>query len=104
LQLGEEMAYVGLDRLLGQKEPLTDLPVDEAVGDELKHLDLAGCRLLLELPQHRRCERDHGAGPTRAATRGSRLEATAVVSIAIEDLLALSSVHAADIGLAEMTL
>ena len=43
LELREQVADVGLDRLLGQEQPLPDLTVHEPVRDELKHLDLT-CR------------------------------------------------------------
>ena len=49
LKLRQEMADVRLDRLLRQEELLADLAVDEAVRDELEHLDLTRRRLLLEL-------------------------------------------------------
>ena len=49
LKLRQEMAHVRLDRLLGEEQPLADLPVDETVGDELENLQLTGRRLLLEL-------------------------------------------------------
>jgi hypothetical protein len=61
LELCEEMADVRLDRLFGQVKPLSDFPVDEPVGDELQHFELAGSRLLLELTQDGRSERDDGA-------------------------------------------
>ena len=40
LQLREQVAHVRLDRLLRKEEALADLAVDEAVSDELQHLDL----------------------------------------------------------------
>jgi hypothetical protein len=49
LKLRQEVANVRLDRFLREEETLADLPVDEAVGDELEDLDLARRRLLLEL-------------------------------------------------------
>ena len=58
LELGQQMADVRLDRLLGEEEPLPDLAVHEAVRDQLEDLDLAHGRLLLELAE-RRAERDH---------------------------------------------
>jgi hypothetical protein len=99
LQLRQEVTDVGLHRLLGQEQPLPDLPVDEAVRDELQHLELAGGRLLLELTQDGRCERNHGAGAGTAATRSRRFEAAAVVTITAEDLLTLRGVHESGIGL-----
>jgi hypothetical protein len=98
LELGEEMADVRLDRLLGEEEPLADLAVHEAVGDQLEHLDLAGGRLLLQLLE-RSGERDHlGLVAVAGAAGGSLLEPARVVHVPRKDLFALCSVHAADIG------
>ena len=93
-----------LHRLLGQVEALSDLAVHEAVRHQLQHLDLARGRFLLQLAQDRRSERDYGSRSTGTAACRGRLEAPAVVPIAIEDLLAFGSVHGSDIGLPEMTL
>jgi hypothetical protein len=98
LQLGEQVSHVRLHRLLGQEETLADLTVDEPVGDELQDLDLAGGGILLVLARGRRREGDHGSGAACAAPGSSRLEAATVIAVAIEDLLALGSVHAARIG------
>src|SRR5215204_3780266 len=68
LQLRQQVADVRLDRLLAEEEPLADLPVDEAVRDQLKNLDLAGGRLLLELLERRR-ERNHLGVPVGAPGR-----------------------------------
>ena len=54
LQLREQMPHVRLHRLLRQEQALADLAVHEAVCNELQHLDLAGRRLLRELPEDRR--------------------------------------------------
>ena len=79
---------------------LSDLPIDEPVGDELEDLDLAGGRLLLELSEsRRRREGDDRAVRLCATTRRSRLEPAAVVAIPIEDLLPLRGVHEIGIGL-----
>ena len=87
------------DRLLREEEALADLAVDEAVRDELEHLDLAGGRLLLELTQsRRRREGNHGAGPLRVPARRSRLESAAVVAVSVPDLPTLRGVHATRIG------
>ena len=94
------MADVGLHRLLGEEQVLSDLAVHEPVGDELKDLDLTRSRLLLELPERgRRSERDDRAGALRVPTCRSRLEATAVVPIPVENLPPLRGVHALRIGL-----
>src|SRR5438876_1094620 len=47
------MPDVRLDRLLRQEERLADLPVDEALRDQLQNLDLPRRRLLLQLTQRR---------------------------------------------------
>ena len=44
---------MGLHRLLGEEQVLSDLTIHEPVGDELEYLDLAGGRLLLELSEGR---------------------------------------------------
>ena len=44
------MADVGLHGLLREEEALADLAVHEPVGDELQDLDLAGRRVLADLP------------------------------------------------------
>jgi hypothetical protein len=90
LQLGKQVAHVGLDGLLREEEPHADLAVDEAVRDQLEHLDLTRRRLLLELLQGAG-ERDYlGAAATPLC---HRVETAAVVDIAGQDLLALCSVH-----------
>jgi hypothetical protein len=94
LELGEQVANVGLDRLLREEEALADLAVDETVGDELEHLDLAHGRLLLELAR-RRLERDHlGALVAPVPARGYLVEATRVVQVPAKDVLALGRIHA----------
>src|SRR6187455_3878177 len=99
------MADMGLHRLLREEEVLSDLAVHEPVRDELQDLDLARGRLLLELPERGgRSERNDRAGALRVPTCGSRLEATAVVSIPVEDLPPLRGVHALRIGLPRIAL
>ena len=99
LKLREQVPHVRLDRLLREEESLTDLAVDQPVGDELEDLDLARRRLLLELPEcRRRGERDDGSRPLGVPARSSRLEATAVVAVSVQDLPTLRGVHAMRIG------
>ncbi len=98
LKLGEEMAHVGLHRLLREKQVLADLSVDEAVCNELQHLDLASGRILTDLARCGWRERDDRSAAPRATTCSRRLEASAVVAISVEDLLALSGVHEFGIG------
>ena len=99
LKLGQEVADVGLDRLLREIEPLADLPIHETVGDELQHLDLAPRRLLLELGT-RALEGDdrRRSRARRAPARGDLLEPSRVVEVPVEDLLPFSGVHERTIG------
>ena len=94
------MADMGLHRLLGEEQVLSDLTIHEPVGDELEDLDLAGGRFLFELSEGRRGgEGDDRAGRLRATARRSRLEAAAVVSVPVEDLPPFRGVHEFRIGL-----
>lgn len=95
---------MGLDGLLREEETLADLAVHQPVCDELQHLDLARGRILSQLALDLRRERDDRSVPARAPASRSRLEAAAVVTVALEDLLALGSVHAPGIGLAPAAL
>src|SRR6476469_10040099 len=92
LKLREQVTYMRLHGLLRQEEPLADLAVHEAVRDELEHLDLALCRLLLERTS-RRLQRDHLPADETAPTRRHLLEVARVRQIAAENLFALSGVH-----------
>ena len=88
---------MGLHRLFREEETLANLPIDEALRDQLEDFDLPGGRLLLELLERSR-ERDD---LTRSACRpplGDGLEAPRVVHVPTEDLFALSSVHEPRIG------
>src|SRR5262249_43977900 len=96
LQLGEQVAHVRLHRLLREEEPLADLAVDQAVRDQLEHLDLAHRRLLLELAE-RALERNHLGAPRAAACR-DLVETACVTDVSVQDLLTLSSVHGPSIG------
>ena len=99
LKLRQQMADVRLDGLLREEQALPDLSIDEAVGDELEDLDLAGGGFLLELAEGRgRRERDHGARPLRVPACRSRLESAAVVAVPVQDLLTLRGVHEMRIG------
>src|SRR6266516_4359048 len=91
LQLGEEMPHMRLHGLLRKEEAMADLAVDQALRDQLENLDLTRRRLLLELPEGSG-ERDH-LGVALAALRSHLVEATRVVHVAGQDLLALCSVH-----------
>ena len=93
------MADVRLDRFFGQVKPLSDFPVDKAVGHELQHFELAGSWLLLELAQDGRSERDDGARARATTACSRRFEAAAVVTVTAEDLLTLRGVHESGIGL-----
>ena len=97
LKLGEQVAHVRLHRLLAEEEALADLTVDEALGDQLQHLDLAVRRLLLELLK-RSLEGNHLTAARAGPTSSSRLEAALVIDVAGENLPALGSIHETDIG------
>ena len=97
LKLGEQVADVALDRLLGEEEPDADLAVHKTVGNQLQHLDLAGRGLLLQLLQRRGLERNH-LGHRLIAARGDRLEPSRVLAVPRKDLVALGSVHNTAIG------
>src|SRR5207244_9342686 len=97
LQLREQVADMGRDGLLAEEEPLPDLPVHEAVRDQLKDLDLPHRRLLLELLE-RAVERDDLAVAVPAARGRNRLETAAVVHIPGQDFFALGCVHEPAIG------
>ncbi len=103
LELREQVADVGLDRLLREEEPDADLAVDEAFRDQLEHFDLPHRRLLLELPE-RALERDDLRSLGGAPARGDRLEAPGMVGIAVQNVLALSSVLGPSIGRGRITL
>jgi hypothetical protein len=90
LQLRKQVANVRFHRLLREEEADADLAVDEAVRDQLQHLDLSRRRLLLELLQ-RAGERDH-LGAAAAPFRDG-VEAPRMVDVTGQDLLALGSVH-----------
>ena len=98
------MADVGLHGLFREEEPFADLPVDETVRHELENLDLARGGILPDLTRRRRREWNDRAAASRAASRRSRFEATAVIAIPIQDLLPLSGVHESGIGAAHVPL
>src|SRR5579862_2690291 len=91
------MPHMRLDRLLREEELLTDLPVHQAVGDELQHLDLARRRLLLELAE-RALKRNHVGTAGTTTPRRNFLEAARMRQVTAEDLLALSCIHDPCIG------
>jgi len=90
------MSNVGLHSLLREIEPVPDLPVDEAVRDELEHFELARCRLLFQFLEWA-SERNHLC-PVVPALLCNRLEAARMVAVAVQDLVALCSVHDWAIG------
>src|SRR4249919_445496 len=91
LQLRQKVPNVALHGLLREEEALADLAIDEPFRDQLEHLDLAGCRLLLELAK-RSSERDNlcVALPT---LRGHLVEPTRMAHVSGQDLSALRSIH-----------
>jgi hypothetical protein len=88
---------MALDRFLRQVEAVADLAVHESFRDELEDLDLAGGRKMLGL-RAGLAGRKLGRVRGRSAPRSNRLEATGVLAVPGQDLLALSSVHAGGIG------
>jgi len=98
LKLREQVPNVGLDRLLGEEEPLADLPVHQSIRHELEDLDLAGGWIGPSFPGGGWAEGDDRSVPPRASARRSRLEAAAVIAIPIQDLLTLRGVHECGIG------
>ncbi len=103
LELCQQVPHVGLHSLLREEEALADLPVDEPIGDQLEHFELAARRLLLEL-LHRSGERNYLAAAVGSALLCDCLEATRVIAVAVQDLVALGSVHDWAIGRAANTL
>jgi hypothetical protein len=97
LELCQQVPHVGLHSLFREEEPLADLPVDEPVGNELKHFELAARRLLLEL-LHRACERNYLSAAVASALLCDRLETARMVAVAVQDLVTLGSVHDWAIG------
>ena len=97
LKLRQQVADVRLHRLLGEEEARADLAVHEAVRDQLKNLDLARRRLLLELLE-RACEGDDLRVAAVRAPRGDGIEAPGMADVPAQDLLALRSVHGPTIG------
>jgi hypothetical protein len=81
---------VALDGLLREEETVADLAVHEALRDELKHLDLAGGRGLLER-RRARVELDHLGD--RGTPRRHRVEALGMLAIPRKNLVSLGSVH-----------
>jgi hypothetical protein len=98
------MADVRLHGLFREEERFADLSVDETVCDELENLDLARGGILPDLTRRRSGERNDRAAASRAASRRSRFEATAVIAVPIQDLLPLSGVHEFGIGAADVPL
>src|SRR3954454_3904583 len=103
-EVREAGAAVRFDSLLRQEETLADFAVHEAVGDQLKHLDLARGRLLPELGYGGGERDDVGRIVVRRAPRGDLVEATRVVDVPAHDLFALGCVHGFGIGWAAATL
>jgi len=98
------MADVRLHGLFREEEPFSDLSVDEAVCDELEDLDLTRGGILPDLTRRRGREWNDRATASRAASRRSRFEATAVIAVPIQDLLPLCGVHESGIGAAHVPL
>ena len=94
---------MALHRLFREEEAVADLAVDQALRDQLEHLDLASRWFLLELPEGRGERNDLRVA--LSAPRGHCVKTTRVVDITGQDLFALCSVHAnRGIGLPMTTL
>jgi hypothetical protein len=98
LKLRQQVANVRLHGLFREEEPFADLPIDETVCDKLEDLDLACRGILPDLTCGWRREWDDRAAASRAASRRSRFEATAVIAVPIQNLFPLSGVHESGIG------
>ena len=103
LELCQQVSHVGFHSFFREEEPLADFPVDKAVRNQLEHLELAARRLLLEL-LHRAGERNYLAAAVASAPLGNCLETAGMVAVAVQDLVALGSVHDWAIGRAVNTL
>ena len=88
---------MALYRLLREKQTIPDLPVDEAVRDQLKDLDLACRWRLLRLRLAWR-DRKHVVIGRRPPRRRDRLEMLRVLSIAIQNCVTLRWIHVPGIG------
>lgn len=82
---------MALHRLFRKEQPVADLAVDQALRDQLEHLDLAGSGLLLELPERRGKRNDLRVA--LAPPRGHCVKTTRVVDITGQDLFSLCSIH-----------
>ena len=97
MQLRQQVSHMGLHRLFREEEAVADLPVYEALGDQLEDFELPGGRLLLELLEGSR-KRDDFSGATGRSPLRNCFEAPGVVHVATEDVFSLSSVHSSRIG------
>src|SRR5215510_1600144 len=91
LQLRQEMSHVALHGLFREEEALADLPVDEPLGDQLEHFDLARGRLLLELTERSRERNDLCVA--LSTLRGHLVEPTRMAHVAGQDFSTLRSIH-----------
>jgi hypothetical protein len=85
------MPHVALHRLLREEEAMADLTVDETFGDQLKDLDLACGRLLLELTE--RSGERNDLCIALSALRSHLVEPTRMAHVSGQDLSALRSIH-----------
>jgi hypothetical protein len=96
LQLGEQVADVRLHRLLAQEETDSDLPIHEAVRDQLKNFDLAHRGLLLQLAQG--ASKGDYLCISVLPLGGNSVEPTLVIHVSAQDFFALGGVHIGPIG------
>jgi hypothetical protein len=96
------VADVRLYGLLRKEELNADFPVGETVADEPENLELTRRRCLTDLAERR--EWDDFTVAVRPAPSSDLLEATRVVLVAAQNLLALCGVHGSRIGVWDTTL
>jgi hypothetical protein len=85
------MADMRLDRLLREEKASADLAVHEAVGNELKNLELAARGLLLDAK--RSAERNDLTAGSAGPALSDLLETSRVIDITTQDVPSLCSVH-----------
>jgi hypothetical protein len=90
---------VTLYRLLGEVEPIADLPVDESLGDESENFDLARGRGMFGSGRRCACgELDEFRDGSSASCDG--LKALGMGPVSEKDFVSLSGVHGSGIGMA----
>jgi hypothetical protein len=91
LELREQVPHVAFHGLFREEEPLADLAIDQALGDQLEHFDLTRGRFLLELAEWSGERNDLCVA--LSTLRGHLVEATGMAHVSGQDLSALRSIH-----------